>query len=210
MSPQDERFIEEFERWHEEIQPRLAPIDRELRWEGELSASAGLTAGRVVTAGAFIVEIDRELRRSVALVRGNEPMARGQEGRLGIPPISPNVGDLELRHAESGSLQFLLEPYGLVPDVMLFEPLQVLLGLAALYSGAGRVRAWVSRGGKDQHAPEQQVLDSVDIDIPDLARFRRVPSGAYVTLEKTRKHPDGSEEKVAISVDFSDARSKRE
>lgn len=166
----------------------------------EIELSFG--GNQLTRTALFLTDLDRELRRAAAL-RSRE-VAFGS-GRYGLPrPIRTTTGGLELRRAESGSLEILLEPYGLVRDILLFEPLQIVMTLAGLFGGAVRARAWLRRR-RDQTsavAPgdaDRPLIDTAELVFPELGRVDFIPDGARVEIRRTNR---GDAEELVIVIDF--------
>lgn len=196
-------FNESFGYWLLSVYPRLDEIGRDVPSEPEgLEVALSFGGSQLTRTSIFLTDLDRELRRAAAL-RGREvPFG---SGRYGLPrPIRTPAGGLELRRAESGSLEILLEPYGLVRDILLYEPLQMAMTLAGLFGGAVRARAWLRRRGDRQlgAAPgdtDRPLLDTAEITFPELGRIEFIPDGARVEIRRTSR-TDAKE--LVIVIDF--------
>jgi hypothetical protein len=78
--------------------------------------------------------LDREFRRAAAIV--------GARAYHGLPaPLSTRYGGLSIREANVGSLELILDPYGVLRDLLLSDPLQMAVTAYALLGGARKILA---------------------------------------------------------------------
>lgn len=197
------RFNEAFGYWISSVYPRLDEIGGDVPREGDgLEVELSFGGNQLTRTSIFLTDLDRELRRAAAL-RGREvPFG---SGRYGLPrPIRTTAGGLELRRAESGSLEIILEPYGLVRDILLYEPLQIAMTLAGLFGGAVRARAWLRRrrdrpSGVAPGNGDRPLLDTAEIAFPELARIEFIPDGARIEIRRTSR---ADAEELVIVIDF--------
>lgn len=108
---------------------------------------------RVVDVTRTLAAIDMELRRGARLIQhGYSPpwQRMAEQSDLlwrwpdpDIPsaprPLSPSTGGMHVLRAEQGSLEAFLEPYGLVRDALLSDPLQLALTVQSVWANVRRV-----------------------------------------------------------------------
>lgn len=129
MTPNSARKSVEFEQADELARERGASV----RTEGRATAvqlawrSDHVSATRI---GWRIAALDREVRRSATAADRRLPS-----------PILPSIdeGGLEFREGAPGSTEILFDLYGFVRDVVLSDPIQIILRAAALAGGVGAV-----------------------------------------------------------------------
>lgn len=147
---------------------------RAARWSS--ASIAWRTPARgATTAGRQLHQFDRELRRATAIVRASS--FRQLPG-----PLSLRDGRLEIREAQAGSLDLVLDALGIVSLVLLSNPVQLVLTTRALLGDALRVRGWLAGVGRATAGDPQ-----LSIDLPDGGRV-----SAKHRLEVRGYRPDGS------------------
>lgn len=157
--------------------------------------------------GADLVDLDRELRRATVVLAGSMTVRRH------IPsPLPVSEGGLTIREVDVGSTETLVEAYGVVRDLLLSHPLQLLLTTQALRHNAAVIRAWfrqelpgVSVKGLREvmeilrHGPPSKPRSIPKEASPASApRSRSDLKEATQVLVAEEREPDGSELRVEL------------
>jgi hypothetical protein len=114
-------------------------------------------------AALALYDIDREARRAARIVAGrgdyqprtDDPVpirkaveqARGASARRLLRPAPTRVGGFRLLRSDEGSAEFYLDAYGLLRDLLLNDPLQIILTLASIFGAGQFVVRRISRDG---------------------------------------------------------------
>jgi hypothetical protein len=129
--------------------------------------------------------LDREVRRAAAIVR--------QRPFRSFPrPLPPSRSGLRVADTRPGSLDLLLEPFGLVRDLLLSDPVQMTLTFFTLMGGVRWLRA--RRRPPDQAKREEG--EAVSIHMPRKLRVT-APANARVRVRLA----DGSEVDIGPDSD---------
>jgi hypothetical protein len=142
-----------------EVSRELVPLLTEgaslhdLRQPDALPLTLSALETHATSVGYLLVEIDRELRRSVDLLTSSQAREAIERGDL---PRAHGPSTLAVRSAEPGSLHFLLEIYDAARLILLNDPVQLASTLTWLYQF--RPKRWGQRTPSVQPTSNQIVL----------------------------------------------------
>lgn len=128
----------------------FGPTDVRVVWRRENA--------RATSTARSLWAFDREFRRAARIV--------GSQSFRGLPsPLSAEQGGLVIQQSRAGSIEIVLEPYGLVRDLLLSDPLQITVTAYALLGGVRRVIGRIRPLGQDVPEAEEE-RGRVTVDLP--------------------------------------------
>jgi hypothetical protein len=194
----------EAERW-------ATRTDAELRTRGpgDLLVGVSLFDVQATVAALRLYEVDRELRRVVAIGRrqdGAGPLIM-RDGKL-PRPIPVSRGGLLINEMAPGSLNFLLVATGGVMDILASRPTEALLALSELLGKGAKLQVWLHRRQQRtlQRAQPARDLGLGEPDMTLLGGHEGAPEREPAVLRQfgddfeaggrwirlTRTYPDGT------------------
>jgi len=132
MSIRDPRKSQQFaladeraRRWAARLDIHRKAVDIQVAWLSDYESATRI--------GLRIVALDRELRRSASA---------GQRRLPALVLPSPDRGGLAFRGGSPGSAELYFDLFGFVRDVVLSDPILILIRAAELAGAVGIVRGW--------------------------------------------------------------------
>jgi hypothetical protein len=173
---------------------------------GTMTTAMTLADTNLTRIGYLAASTDREFRRAVAVMQGRETVNHTAESSSIVSPSPVREAGFSVAEAESGSLHLLLEPFGLLQQVLFSRPVTTFCVALTLSQTEANILVWLRRRIKPrshQSAERQAVtaLREADGDAAVMLKGQAPQQTVEITIpRRARSTEDGQIIYNAIEV----------